>query len=73
MGGRINNSANDGRSSYVFQISGSNPHKIETLLLPYGLLPKFAQLYIYDTSNELSNRLNALWRSGHFGIRVDIV
>jgi len=73
MGGRINNSVNDGESPYVFQISGSNHHKIRTLLPISGLLPKLAQLYIYDTSNELSNRLNALWRSGHFGIRVDIV
>jgi len=73
MGGRIDNSVNDGRSAYVFRISGSNHHKIETLLPPSGLLPTLAQLYIYDTSNELSNQLNALGRSGCSGIRADIV
>jgi len=60
MGGRIDNSVNDGRSAYVFRISGSNRYKIGTLLPPSGFIPKFAHLYIHDTSNELSNRLNAL-------------
>jgi len=64
---------NDGRSADVFRISGSNHYKIETLLPPSGFILKFAQLYIYDTSNELSNRLNALGRSDCFGIRADIV
>jgi len=73
MRGRIDNSVNDGRSPYVFRISGSNHHKIGTLLPPSGLLPKFAQLYIYDTSNELSNWLNALGRFGSSSIRSDIV
>ena len=64
---------NDDRSPYVFRISSINHHKIETLLAPFELLPKFGQLYIYDTSNELSNRLNALGRSNRSDIRVDIV
>ena len=72
-GGRIDNSVNDGRSAYVFRISGSNHHKIGTLLPSSGFIPKFAQLYTYDTSNELSNRLNAHGRSDCFDIRCDIV
>jgi len=73
MGGRIDDSVNDGTSPYVFRISGSNHHKIGTLLPPSGLVPKFAQLYIYDTNNKLSNRLNALGAFGHSDIRDDIV
>jgi len=73
MGGRVDNSVNDGRSAYVFRISGSNHHKIGTLLPPSGFIPKFAQLYIYDTSNEVSNRLNALGRSGSSDVRADVV
>jgi len=73
MGERIDNSVNDGRSAYVFRINGSNHHKIGTLLPPSGFIPKFAQLYIYDTSNELSNQLNALEHSNCFDIRGDIV
>ena len=57
----------------LFQISGSNHHKIETLLQPSGFIPKFGQLYIYDTDNELSNRLNALERSNCSSIGVGIV
>ena len=64
---------NDGRSAYVFRISGSNHHKIETLLPPSGFIPKFPQLHIYDTSNELLNRLNALGQSDCSDIRGDIV
>jgi len=45
--GRIDNTVNDGRSAYVFRISGSNHHKIGTLLPPSGFIPKFAQLYIW--------------------------
>ena len=43
------------------------------MLPPSGFIPKFAQLYIYHTSNELSNRLNALGRSDCSDIRGDIV
>ena len=73
MGGRIDNSVNDGRSPYVFRINGSNHHKIGSLLPRSGLHPAFAQLYIYDTSNEVSNRVNALRVSGRSGARFDIV
>ena len=73
MGGRIDNIVNDGTSAYVFRISGSNHHKIGKLLPPSGFILKFAQLYIYDTSNELSNRLNALGQSDCSDIIGDIV
>ena len=74
MGGRIDHSVNDGRSPYVFRINGSNHHKIGSLLPRSGQLPKFGQLYIYDTSNELSNRMIALRASRRrSGIRPDIV
>ena len=35
-------------------------HRIGSLLPPDGSSPKFIQLYIYDTANEVSNRLEAL-------------
>ncbi|XP_021765519.1 uncharacterized protein LOC110730050 [Chenopodium quinoa] len=49
---------NDGRGPYVYRISGSNYHIIGTLLPEPGSGPNFAQLYIYDTDNETSNRLH---------------
>ncbi|XP_021761438.1 uncharacterized protein LOC110726294 [Chenopodium quinoa] len=58
MGGRIDNTVNDGRGPYVYSISGSNYHRIGTLLPEPGTGPKSAQLYIYDTDNETSIRLH---------------
>ena len=72
MGRRIDNRVNDG-SPYIFQINGSNHHKIGSLLPQSGLHPSVAQLYIYDTCNEMSNRVTTLRASGGSGIRSDIV
>jgi hypothetical protein len=41
-----------------FVISGQNYHRIGSLIPKPGEIPKFAQLYIYDTQNELSNRFS---------------
>lgn len=48
----------DGQGPPVFRIFGQNYHRIGSLLPPLGSSPKFSQLYIYDTENEESNRLN---------------
>ena len=45
----------DGRGQYVFGISGSNFHRIGSLIPVPGDMPKFDQLYIYDTEHEMSN------------------
>jgi hypothetical protein len=42
----------------VFKIIGVVHHRITTLLPQQGTRPKFAQLYIHDTENEIYNRLN---------------
>ncbi|XP_077221932.1 uncharacterized protein LOC143855744 [Tasmannia lanceolata] len=60
MGGNIDKRINDGRGPYVFRINGQNHHLIGSLLLETGKKPKFAQLYIYDTENEISNRIRAI-------------
>jgi hypothetical protein len=44
-----------------FDISGQNYHQIESLVPKPGEPPKFAQLYIYDTQNEISNRMPHFW------------
>ncbi|XP_022003507.2 uncharacterized protein LOC110900961 [Helianthus annuus] len=38
------------------KISGQNAHSMGSLLPKHGAQPKFSQLYIYDTENELANR-----------------
>ncbi|KAF7835804.1 putative transmembrane protein [Senna tora] len=57
MGGRIDNSANDGRRPYVFRLHGQNMHLIGDLLPKADETPRFSQLYIYDTDNEVVNRM----------------
>jgi hypothetical protein len=44
----------------IFKISGQVHHLIGSLLPPKYETPKFIQLYIYDTSNEVRNRLSCL-------------
>ncbi|XP_076888124.1 uncharacterized protein LOC143538445 [Bidens hawaiensis] len=56
MGGKIDRSINKGNAPFVFRLSGQNYHSIGSLLPDNGSKPKFAQLDIYDTDNEVSNR-----------------
>lgn len=59
-GGKIDNSVNNGGGPYVFRINGQNHHMIGSLMPCDGKPPKFAQLYICDTDNEVNNRLRAM-------------
>jgi hypothetical protein len=60
MGAHIDRSVNDGGGYPVFKISGQVHHRIGSLLPPDDDPPKFIQLYIYDTSNGVINRLSCL-------------
>jgi len=60
MGANIDRSMNDGHGPLVFKISDQIHHRIGCLLPDHGELPKFIQLYIYDTTNEVRNRIRAL-------------
>jgi hypothetical protein len=60
MGGNIDTSRNDGNAPPTFVLNGENYHHIASLLPLPGKPPKFAQLYIYDTENEVSNRMAAV-------------
>ncbi|KAK0589045.1 hypothetical protein LWI29_008903 [Acer saccharum] len=59
-GAKVDNTINVGGGPYVYRISGQNHHLMGSLLPATGEKPKFAQLYIYDTENEVVNRLQAL-------------
>ncbi|PNX70728.1 ATP-dependent DNA helicase PIF1, partial [Trifolium pratense] len=56
LGGQINQNINNGGGPPQFILSGQNYHRIGSLLPEQGTTPKFAQLYIYDTQNEVMNR-----------------
>lgn len=58
MGVHVDQSINTGDGPYVFRINGVAYHRIGSLLPKHGEPPQYAQLYIYDTDNEITNRLN---------------
>ncbi|GJY69946.1 hypothetical protein Tco_0472928 [Tanacetum coccineum] len=55
-------SVNQGHGTYCYRIQGENYHRMGTLLPDEGKPPMFAQLYIYDTQNEIDNRIKCVRR-----------
>ncbi|CAL1382226.1 unnamed protein product [Linum trigynum] len=58
LGGKVDRNINDGRGVYVYSIGGQIYHSIGSLLPPEGQPPRFAQLYIHESTSELQSRLN---------------
>ncbi|KAI9128693.1 hypothetical protein K1719_000176 [Acacia pycnantha] len=57
MGGKIDHAKNNGCGPYTFILSGLNYHHIGSLLPENGAKHVYSQLYIYDTENEVQNRI----------------
>ena len=57
---KIDKKINNGKGPYCFKLNGQNHYLIGTLTPKEGESPKFCQLYIYDTENEVQNRINAV-------------
>ena len=55
---KVDTSYNTGRGPPTLRIHGQSHHLIGSLLPMPDNSPKFAQLYIYDTENEVNNRLS---------------
>src|SRR6266487_4322786 len=60
MGDKTNSNMNNGKAPPMFVMNGENYHQIGSLLPQQGNNPKFAQLYIYDTDNEIQNRMTSV-------------
>nr|GFA69923.1 hypothetical protein [Tanacetum cinerariifolium] len=60
MGGKQDKSVNVKRGPYCYRLHGENYHLAGSLLPQDGKPAKFAQLYIFDTNNEIKNRIKAL-------------
>lgn len=60
MGAKIDHAINRSRGPYVFCINSQIHHRIGSLLPSAGEPPQFVELYIYDTENEITNRIHAL-------------
>ncbi|XP_057744772.1 uncharacterized protein LOC130962595 [Arachis stenosperma] len=61
FGGKIDRSVNNNsRGPPTFILHGQNYHLMGSLLPQEGASAKFAQLYIYDTQNEIKNRTSVV-------------
>ncbi|CAH9063416.1 unnamed protein product [Cuscuta europaea] len=63
LGGKVQKELNNSGGPYVYRMHGQNYHLMGSLLPVDSSKPKFSQLYIYDTENEIPNRLRALEKS----------
>ena len=73
FGAEIDDSVNNGRGPYVFKISGQIHHWIGTICPTNINEPKFMQLYIYDTENEVANRMRRFGGEDRSGLKPEIV
>ncbi|PWA98889.1 DNA helicase [Artemisia annua] len=73
LGATIDESVNTGTGPYVFKISGQIYHRIGRLCPDRDKPPRFLQLYIYDTVNEVQHRLGHFTSNGHPVLRREIV
>nr|GEX77187.1 hypothetical protein [Tanacetum cinerariifolium] len=60
MGGKQDTSINMRQGPYCYCLHGENYHLVGPLLPETGKPEKFAQLYIFDTKNEIQNRISAV-------------
>ncbi|OMO62293.1 DNA helicase PIF1, ATP-dependent [Corchorus olitorius] len=60
LGAKIDRTTNSRPGPFVFSVNGLTHHKIGSVLPAEGETPKFAQLYVYDTDNEMQNRISAV-------------
>ncbi|XP_074377572.1 uncharacterized protein LOC141719090 [Apium graveolens] len=59
-GGKIDHKINNGGAPYCFKVKGQNLHFLGSILSADVESPKFYQVYIYDTENELENMMNLM-------------
>ncbi|WOG91187.1 hypothetical protein DCAR_0310435 [Daucus carota subsp. sativus] len=64
LGVRVDSAINRRRGPFVFRASGVNIHFIGSLIPEKDQRPKYAQLYIYDTENEVRNRIATMQKNG---------
>ncbi|XP_020962284.1 uncharacterized protein LOC107606362 isoform X4 [Arachis ipaensis] len=73
MGAKIDRGLNTSRGPPTFTLFGENYHLMGSLIPPEGNVAKFAQLYVFDTLNEIKNRLAAIRGEDKKEIHEDIV
>ncbi|XP_074359006.1 uncharacterized protein LOC141698233 [Apium graveolens] len=71
-GGQIDRSINRDGAPYCFKVKGVNYHSMGSFVPLDGENPKFCQLYIYDTEDEVHNRINVV-KGGRDAVDEEIV
>lgn len=59
-GMKMDTKINNGKGPPTLRMQGQTCHRVGSLLPLPGDSPKYAQLYIFDTDNEISNRMNSV-------------
>ncbi|CAL1353730.1 unnamed protein product [Linum trigynum] len=72
MGAKVDQRLLNSRGPYSMVICGENYHLIGSLLPPNGERPKFAQLYLFDPSTEVEDRM-ANFSSNDEVLKAEIV
>lgn len=67
MGAQIDKNVMHKGGPFTFRIHGQNHHKLGSLVPEEGKPPKILQLYIFDTANEVHNRISAVKRTTKVG------
>jgi len=57
---KVDTTFNNGKGPPNLRIQSQSCHRIGRLLPLLGGLPKFSQLYIYDTENNIQNMMQSL-------------
>ncbi|KAJ9567246.1 hypothetical protein OSB04_003212 [Centaurea solstitialis] len=73
FGAKLDTSINSGRHPYVFKVEGQISHWMGSLCPPYDHNCRFLQMYVYDTANEVSNRLRHFHKGEHTNLKPEIV
>ncbi|CAN7089236.1 unnamed protein product, partial [Brassica rapa subsp. narinosa] len=74
MGAKLDSKVMHKPGPFTLRIHGQNAHKIGSLVPQAGKPPKFSQLYIFDTANEVKNRIATVKRTTKAGeLDPDIV
>ena len=74
MGAKLDSKVMHKAGQFTLRIHGQNAHKIGSLVPQAGKPPKFSQLYIFDTANEVKNRIATVKRTTKAGeLDPDIV
>ncbi|XP_072074046.1 uncharacterized protein [Arachis hypogaea] len=73
IGAKIDRGISQARGPPTFILCGENYHLMGSLIPPEKNIAKFSQLYVFDTQNEIENRMAAIRGEHHKEIHEDIV